>query len=163
MKKVYVTWSDVNGYVQDILRQMQQDNWIPDIIVGVTRGGATPAIMMSHYLDVKMVGLDVSLRGKKYNNLGPETNCWLAEDAMAGNKILIVDDLNDEGGTINWIVNDWGKKIAWGDNVKFATLIDNLPSKAIVKVSYTAKEIDKNSDPCWIVLPWEEFYNPLCN
>ena len=43
MKKVYVSWTDVEHQVQELLRQMQQDAWQPDYVVGITRGGLVPA------------------------------------------------------------------------------------------------------------------------
>ena len=35
MKKVYVTWHDVQRQTQEILRQMQKDSWKPDFIIGM--------------------------------------------------------------------------------------------------------------------------------
>ena len=53
MKKVYYSWKDVQGAVIDIARQLQQDNWKPDYIVGITRGGLIPATLLSQYLGAK--------------------------------------------------------------------------------------------------------------
>ena len=74
-----ISQTALNGYVHSILRQMSKDNWQPDYIVGITRGGLVPAVMISQYLDVKMHTLDVSFRD---NDLGPESNLWMAEDAF---------------------------------------------------------------------------------
>ncbi len=46
----------------DIVQQMYKDDWRPDFIVGVTRGGLWPAMMLSHYLGIKMYTLDVRMR-----------------------------------------------------------------------------------------------------
>ena len=43
MKKQLVSWTDVAHQVQEILRQMQRDEWMPDYVVGLTRGGLVPA------------------------------------------------------------------------------------------------------------------------
>ena len=131
MKKVYVTWHDVQRQTQEILRQMQKESWKPDYIVGITRGGLTPSNLLSQYLDVTMFTLDVRLRD---SNDGPESNCWMAEDAfgyehhkilehnadisasagepivnlpISKKNILIVDDINDTGATFKWIREDW--------------------------------------------------------
>jgi hypoxanthine phosphoribosyltransferase len=77
--------------------------------------------------------------------------------------ILIFDDINDSGNTLNWIRDDWpsgclpndkGWETVWGNNVRVATLMDNAQSK-FEHVDYTALEIDKAENPTWIVFPWE--------
>jgi len=183
MKKVYVSFEDIQRQTQDILRQMHNDHWRPDYIVGITRGGLTPAVLISQYLDVPMHALGVSLRD---NSNGPESNLWMSEDAFGyvpeeeqatigarwdlhyRKKILIVDDINDSGNTINWIVNDWKSsclpneeyvwEAVWGKTTRFAVLYDNLASDAKLSPTYVGQEINKAEDPAWIVFPWEEWW-----
>ena len=62
MNKVYYKDSTVRAWVHDIIRAMNADGWKPDYIVGLTRGGLVPAAMLSHYLEVPMETLKVSLR-----------------------------------------------------------------------------------------------------
>ena len=62
MKKLYYTWSNIEGACLDLARQMRQDQWQPDYIVGIGRGGLIPATLLSHYMDTPMKTLDVSLR-----------------------------------------------------------------------------------------------------
>ncbi len=159
MKKTHVTWNEVQSHVQSIIRQMVLEKWTPDIIVGITRGGAVPAVMISNYFNCKMVSLDVSLRDN--TEYGPESNCWLPEDAET-KKILIVDDINDTGATVNWIMSDWSSLVLhdkWKDNVKFAMLYDNQASNATVDIAFSAVDINKAEDDIWIVFPWENFWN----
>ena len=33
MKKLFLTWQDVEHQTQEILRQLQQDQWRPDYVV----------------------------------------------------------------------------------------------------------------------------------
>jgi hypoxanthine phosphoribosyltransferase len=154
-----ISFDQLKGHINDIIRQINNDDWRPDLIIGITRGGALPAVMMSHYFNCKMVGMDVSLRD--FDSYGPETNCWAAEDAMEGKKILIVDDINDSGATINWILRDWdqdGTRIKWGDTVRFAVIVDNLASKATYSPTYCGEEINKAVRDEWIVFPYEEWW-----
>jgi hypoxanthine phosphoribosyltransferase len=155
MKKIFVSWNDVQRQVQELVRQMWQDRWAPDYVVGITRGGLTPANLISQYLGVPMETLKVSLREGAESC---ETNCWMPEDALADRNILIVDDINDSGATLNWIRDDWGSEIEWGQNVRVAVLYDNESSESIHTPDYSAESINKAADPQWIVFPWEEWW-----
>lgn len=166
MKKTYYSWSHIEGACLDIVRQMYINNWKPDYIVGITRGGLIPATLISHYIKIPMNTLNVSLR----DYTSKESNCWMAEDAFGykqqQKKILLVDDINDTGETIKWIKDDWKSccipnhelwDTVWGDNVRIATLTSNLSSKETV--DYYKWECNKAEDDVWIVYPWEDFWN----
>jgi hypoxanthine phosphoribosyltransferase len=158
--KRYISQKEIETGVLDIVSQMYSDDWRPDYIVGVTRGGLIPAVMMSHYTGIRMETIDVRLRDT-FNS--PEHALWMAEDAGAGKRILILDDINDTGETFKWIVKDWEESNPpadwldiWGNNVRFATIIDNAPSA--FDVDYSSIEINKAEDPAWIVFPFEEWW-----
>lgn len=184
-KKVYYKNRDVKSWVHNIIRQMDADCWRPDYIVGLTRGGLIPTTMMSHYMNVRMETLKVSLRDDC--GVGPESNCWMAEDAIGyiqdedrkanggwaflptrAKNILIVDDINDSGHTLNWIRQDWHSSVAgvcsaeewdkiWNNNVRVAVCINNEASE-YKDVDYSALTINKLEDPVWIVFPWENWW-----
>ena len=167
MKKIYYNWKQIQGACIELARQLQQDNWKPDYIVGITRGGAVPAILLSQYLGIPMRPLQVSLR----DGQGCVSDLGMAEDAYgvdgeAAKNILVVDDINDQGSTITWIKEDWPSGCfpddavwdsVWGNNVRFAVLTHNLASKA--DVDYCAWEVNKAEKDCWLVYPWEDFWH----
>jgi hypoxanthine phosphoribosyltransferase len=177
MKKIYYSWQDVENQTQEILRQLQRDAWMPDYVVGLTRGGLIPANLISQYLEVPMETLKVSLRDSEH---GPESNLWMAEDAYGHvnydpmcsgdgrKKILIVDDINDSGATLNWIKQDWMSSCmpddlerwnhVWDDNVRVAVLVDNEASKSELITNYSAVGLNKAEEDCWIVFPWEDWW-----
>ena len=51
---------------------MFADDWRPDYIVGLTRGGLVPAVMMSNMTGIMMHALDVRFRDTDPNYDGPE-------------------------------------------------------------------------------------------
>ena len=168
MNKIYYTWQDVEHHTQEILRQIHADAWRPDYVVGLTRGGLVPANLISQYLGCRMETLKVSLR----DDTECESNLWMAEDAFGHEmeqpkNILIVDDINDTGATLNYIREDWASGCfpdnlrwteVWGQNVRVAVLVDNESSKNEIPVSYSAVDLNKAEQDCWIVFPWEEWW-----
>jgi len=157
IKKKFYSWQDVETMCTSVVNQMYKDNWKPDYIVGITRGGNVPATIISNMTGIRCEALKVSLRD---DNSESETNCWMSEDAQAGKKILIVDDINDTGATFNWIKQDWHSSVynlsddIWGNNVRFAVLTENLSSE-FDGVSYSCDEVNKAEEDVWLVYPWE--------
>ena len=172
VRKEYYSVGKVKGLVLDLIKQMSDDNWKPDYIIGINRGGLTPAVMMSHFMNVPMFTLDIQLRDHARS---PESNTMMPLDALEGKQILIADDINDSGATFNWIVKDWvsalspeamfnampylpdEQKVLWRRNVKFAVLTENLASE-FHGVNYCAEEVNKAEDDVWIVFPWEQWW-----
>jgi len=179
IKKHYYNWQDVENACINIALQMYKDAWRPDYIVGITRGGNVPATILSNMLNVRGEALKVSLRDATGES---ESNCWMATDAFGyvdeeerantksrwdiakRKKILIVDDINDTGATFNWIKEDWPAgclpneeswKTVWHNNVRFATITDNLASEFNGTVDYSVHEVNKAEQDVWLVYPWE--------
>lgn len=163
MKKIYYTDQDIKTYVHEIIRALIADNWRPDYIVGLTRGGLYPAVLLSHYLKIPMYALSVQLRD---SDSGPESNLWMAEDAFNKKNILVVDDINDSGATIQWIQRDWQDSChpadsswpdIWNQNVRFAVIVNN-ESSDFKNISYSGTTINKLEDDVWIVFPYEQWW-----
>lgn len=160
--KVYYTDKQIDGLIHNIMRQIVKDQWVPDYIVGINRGGLVPAVKISHYLNINLETITVSLREGEDRC---ESNCWMAEDAYDGKRILIVDDINDTGATLEWIKKDWALSAyredpkwegIWNESVRFATLIDNDASST--EVNYIGESINKAENDVWVVFPWENWW-----
>jgi len=180
MKKHFYSYNDVHNAAMDIVLKMYKDNWRPDYVVGITRGGLPLALRISQLLDCRMETLKVKLRDA-VDGEQCETNCWMSEDAFGyvqeeerptlksrwdlnkRKKILVVDDINDTGATFNWIKRDWQSSClpnestwdtVWGGNVRFAVMTENLSSK-FHNVNYHWHEVNKAEEDVWLVYPWE--------
>ena len=161
--KKYYNWGDVERAAQSIIMQMYKDEWRPDYIVGLTRGGLPLAVLISHMASIRMETLKVKLRDLDDNEDGCESNCWMAEDAYEGKNILIVDDINDTGATFDWITRDWPAGCfphdtkwdnVFGNNVRFAAMTENLSSNFEL-VKYHWDEVNKAEEDVWLVYPYE--------
>lgn len=168
--KLILTHDQIQSKLNIIVRQIQKSEWQPDYIVGIVRGGLYPAVMLSHYLDVPMHALKVTLRDGVEEDC--DTNCWMAEDAYGYPNsdtdkcnILIVDDINDSGATIKWIKDNWRDAClpndekwdnVWHKNVRFATVVNNLASSE--DVDYWGMEINKAEHNQWLEFPYENWW-----
>jgi len=164
MNKLILNDQEYKGLVGKICRDIAVSGWRPDYIVGIGRGGLLPAVMISQYFGIKMCSLDISLRD------GGDTvsNFSMSEDAFSGKKILIVDDINDTGATINWLMDDWRSSChpehqvwdegVWNDNVKFAVVVDNWSSTCQVTMDFIGMEVNKSEQDVWIEFPYEEWW-----
>ena len=86
------TWEGVQEGVNSIAMQLFKDEWRPDYIVGITRGGLVPAVLLSHTTDIPMKTLCVQLESDGLDE-NTERNALMARDALKDNKkILIIDD-----------------------------------------------------------------------
>ena len=158
IKKHYYSWTDTENMCTNIVKQMYADNWRPDYIVGLTRGGNIPATIISNMLDIRCEAMKVSFR----NDDRVDTNFWLSRHATDSN-ILIVDDINDTGATFKWIWDDW-KLQEREHNVRFAVLTENSASD-FGNVNYYVHEVNKLEEDVWLVYPWENIgeYNEIRN
>jgi uncharacterized protein len=168
VKRIYLDDDRVRSLVSCIGREILLGHWKPDYIVGISRGGLTPAVLLSHYLNLPLHTLKVTLRDGAEEDC--DHNAWMADDAIGYDtdkkNILIVDDINDSGATFSWIKKDWQGSClptdtrwddVWSHNVRFAVLVHNLASDE--PSDYVGMEINKAEEPSWCVFPWEEFWN----
>jgi hypoxanthine phosphoribosyltransferase len=170
-----ITNKEYHGLIAKICRDIAVSNWRPDYIVGMVQGGLIPAVMIGNYFNIPVNTLSKE-----------ESNLWMAEDAFgyvssstmprpAGEvttdpatrkNILIVNDINATGKTINNLMEDWSSgclpndpawENIWNNNVKFAVIYDNVSSKSKVTVDFCGEEITKSKKER-IVFPYENWW-----
>lgn len=140
-----LTWNDFDYLTKRIVEQVKASDWKPDAIVGIVRGGAVPATALSHSFNIPCVNFRIAFRDFEKTDDMSDIFAWVN---AFGKNILIVDDINDSGATINHIKKNYNPK-----NTRFATLIHNATSSQ--KVEYFGKLIDKSDKDLWVVFPWE--------
>ena len=147
VEKLYFTNIQMRNALIQIEDKLVHDMWLPDVILGINRGGCIPGVYLSHRLKKEHAVIDVRLRDH-----AAKPNLSVLEKEFAfQKKILIIDDINDTGATFQHIIDNFGRH----DRIRYAAVINNKPSP--VKIDYYGYEIDKNETPQWVVFPWEEW------
>lgn len=136
--------------VRALAAAVRGGGWRPDFLVGIGRGGLAPCTYLSHATHLPMLSVDWSSDVEEFSDalIGK-----LAARTLRGEKLLIVDDINDSGGTIERLRAALTAAGADLGQVRFGVLIDNQVSKA--RVDYRARTIDRTVTKDWFVFPWE--------
>lgn len=164
--KVDYTYNTMCKDLNKIKDKIDNSGWKPDMIVGLTRGGLIPAVMLSHYFNVPVVPVNLSLRDFRndLDNVISEIRQGVGLDNLQNKNILVVDDIVDSGETIEELhkifaslLNSYGKYDF--DHIKTAVLYYNSSNKAKVVPDFYAKQIDKNVQNDWIEFSFETWFN----
>jgi len=151
VKYVYLNWEHIETACQKIYSQMVKDNYKPDCIIGLSRGGVVPARLFSDYFDVveDVFSLDVKMyigikSALEEAIIRPFHDSF--HDDVKGKNILVVDDIWDSGITMKAVLRYLKK-----ENLTTTTLYWN--SKVKDRPDYFAATTDEGS---WTVFPWEK-------
>ena len=150
-------WTDIHNMTSKIGTQVlsialgpdyaQELNRAVHTIVGVTRGGLIPAIILSHELEKPMCCADYSSKDGAGDDKRT-TSCGELPDLPYGAPLLIVDDICDTGRTLSEL---WSEYTERGHIVHTAALYYKVGSE--FKPTFFAEEISE--DAPWVVFPWE--------
>jgi len=132
------SWDTINDLVTTIHNRVS--SWKPTHIVGITRGGLIPAVMLSHRLELPMEVLGVSFRDKKATH---HTKFKPIPDA----RYLVVDDINDSGMTFDVV-----SQVFKNRHLHFVTAALINKEKSGFSVDFYGEMF---YDDNWINFPWE--------
>ena len=134
--------------VNSLIRSIVLDKFTPEVIVGISRGGLTPGVMLSHWFQKPFKSIKASIRDF------PEWEDYLPR--KSDKRILIVDDICDSGKTFQKISNHINKNNNNAD-IRFASLWWN--NECNFKPYYYVRECAKDSEGIWIHFPWEHWWD----
>ena len=149
MNKLWYTWQEMCLDVNQLCRDVVLDKFEPDAIVGLSRGGLTPGVMVSHWFKKPFKPVKSSLRDF------PEWEDYLPR--KTDERVLIVDDICDSGETFHKIREHINERKENGVDVRFATLWWN--SECNFEPHYYVQECAKDTENIWIHFPWEHWWN----
>lgn len=144
-----LTWDDNGVACRNLAQQVADDGFVPDIILGIARGGLIPAGAIAYALDCKLM---ISLNVAFYTGVG-ETLAepvmlpsLLESSGLLDQRVLVVDDVADSGKTLA-LVNDFCERQGRVAEVR-NTVIYQKPH-TITTPDYYWRITDK-----WIDFPW---------
>ncbi len=143
-----VNWKQVEEMCYDLSELIKKDNYNPDVLLGIARGGLGPLLMLSYSLDVRNIAtvpLEFYDKNKQAKNKVKQLMTFDIKNLKKYKKILVVDDVADTGQTLDYILSKLKNK---GVEVKTSTLLYK-PKKSKIKPDYYVKETDE-----WIDFPW---------
>ncbi len=149
----YISWNEINGLVR-LIADRVRDKPI-DAIVGISRSGLIPAVMLSHTLGVRNFAVLDIIRTTSDNVNADKTIAnyrgILNQQFITGQNVLLVDDIVGEGMTLRAakeIIKDIGA------NIVSATLVVNQNNLGTI-----APEEIVDHYGCivhgWVIFPWE--------
>jgi xanthine phosphoribosyltransferase len=147
-KGFHVSWDQIHRDARALAWRLDgkgPDNGAWKAVVGITRGGLVPAMIVSRELDIRVVD---TISVKSYNHQSQSVSAVVTKAPQAdlmgdGTGILIVDDLVDSGKTLELVRNLYPK-------AHFATVYAKPKGKPMVD-SY----ITEVSQDTWIFFPWD--------
>ena len=146
----YITNDAFLADVQSLAQSIERGDWKPDFVIGIGRGGLVPAVYISHQTGLPMLSIDHS---SKVPGFADELLAKVAAKSATGLRLLFIDDINDSGGTIDYVRQLLANNGCQADNLRFAVIITN--SRSRVTVDYWSQIIDRDEDKRWFVFPWE--------
>jgi len=140
--KLYITWDDIERIVDELVIKIEQRVFLKKLkkIIGISRGGLIPGVMLSQKLDVPFEPLEWQTRDGNYR----DTIKLLASKFEDQNNILFVDDICDSGLTIEQI------RGVIPDS-QWAVLYSK---KGNMGLDFEGERLYNNKQ--WLVFPWEK-------
>lgn len=147
MDYLILSWQDVYNLTLQLSERIVNSGYVPDVIVGIARGGWIPARILS---DVLYASTLQNIRIEYYTDVGakgkePKITQPLTE-SMEKKNILLVDEVADTGDTLQHAIKHVK---ALGAAVVRSAVLHYKPT-SIIKPDYFMVETSS-----WTVYPWE--------
>ncbi len=147
---IRLSWDEVEDLLWTIFLSIRESGFDPDVIVGVSRGGLAPARILVDYLQKKYI---CTLQmghwdGNAQFTERPSLIYPLPEVDLTHKRILVVDDVSDEGGTMEEVVSYLRPKVG---EIRSAVIVSK--SDSCFRADFCPKIMD---DWRWVFFPWSK-------
>lgn len=142
------TWEEVYELARRLAFRIVGEGWDPDLLVAIGRGGYTPGRLLADFLHEKAL---TAFRIEHYT-AGAEKQetarvVGSLDDDLSGLRVLIVDDVNDSGQTLEAAVGFVRERGA----AEVRTAVLQEKSTTGFAADHAAERVEEWR---WIVYPW---------
>lgn len=147
---IRISWEEVEDILWELFVAMRKSGYSPDVVIGVARGGLAPARILADYLKNKYVCTFQMGHWGDGKNLSdkPKIVFPLPEVDLSHREVLVVDDVSDEGGTMEEVVNYLRDKVG---GIRTAVVIDKDITR--FKPDFCGRVLKEWG---WILFPWSK-------
>jgi hypothetical protein len=142
-----VSWEKIYNMLLLLARKIEDDDFKPDLIIGICRGGWLPARVLSDLLEKPCM---TSVRVEFYSGIAEKKDKPRITQPISvnveGKRVLVVDDVTDLGRSLRLVKSHLTK--LGTKEIRLATLYYK-PGSTITP-DYYGKETRR-----WVVFPWE--------
>ncbi len=146
-RREVMSWDDLGLGARSLAEAVYADGWIPDLVLGISRGGLLVAGAVAYALGVKntatisvefYTGIDERLELPMLLPPVPD----LVD--ISRERVLVVDDVADTGATLELVRDFYAEQVG---STRVAVLYEK--SRSVVKSDYVWRRTDD-----WITFPW---------
>lgn len=163
--KLYLTFDKICNDIKILGNNILYSDQKYDAILTISGGGLIPARLLRTQLNIPIYSVGMSFYIGEKKKKQPVIFQWLREEEinfLKNKRILIVDELSDTMGTINFLLNNLINNGFKPENLGVAVLYDKKKKKIWTPVidyfelgeNYFAAEIIEDK---WVVFPWDNF------
>lgn len=140
-------WAQFGEASRDLAHTIADDGYVPETIVAIARGGLLLAGSIAYALGVKSCG---ALNVEFYTGVGERLPApvvlppLLDAPSLAGQRVLLVDDVSDSGRTLAMVV-----QLLEATGAEVRTVVLYTKPGTVHEPTYTWRRT-----PLWITFPW---------
>ncbi|WP_447645913.1 phosphoribosyltransferase [Nocardioides zeae] len=142
-----LTWETYGVAVRELAQQVADADFVPDVVLGIARGGLIPAGSIAYALDCKNL---FTMTVEFYTGVGTTLEVptmlppFLDASELDDARVLIVDDVADSGKTLEMVVDFCRDHVA-----EARTAVIYEKPRSVVRGDFVWKHTDR-----WINFPW---------
>lgn len=125
-----ITWAEIENYCDRLVQEIEQCGLNFTGIFGIKRGGYVPAVILSHKLKLPLLDFDE-----------------LPWNQQEGEYLLVVDDINDSGETLEYEIEE---NLDYVPRIRTVVMHSRINDKH--EANFVGETLDHNG---WIIYPWE--------